>query len=138
MNKCLMYRIKIHHTLLNGFLTTSKHLFVIFHLMVLKWLLLLLEILLPFKKCSKEFLNNLLLCLEEKHFCIGTPAKVWTKWSSPKLSPIWMIWFLNTNSIKKLPLMTKMTKMKMMKMMKKWLEVIIFIKYSFNICLVFY
>merc|ERR1712038_469200 len=63
------------------------------------------EILLLLWKCSRELLNNLLLCSEEKHSCIGTQVKVWTKRNSLKLNPTLTILCLNINNTKMLVLM---------------------------------
>merc|ERR1711907_43803 len=86
MNKCLMFKTKTHHTLLNGFQITSNPLSVISHQKVLKCLLLSLVTLLLSKKCSRESLNNSLLCSEEKLSSIGILVKVWMKWNSLKLN----------------------------------------------------
>jgi len=116
-NKCWMSKTKILHISLNGSQITSNHPYVISHLKVLKCLLLSLVTLLLFKKCSKESLNNSLLCSEERLSFIGIPEKVWTRWSSPKLNPTWTILFLSINNIKMLQLKKKenMTKKKKMK-----------------------
>ncbi len=76
MNKCLTSKIKTPLTLLNGFLTTSSHPFVIFLPKAWRWLSLSLETQLLFKKCLRELLSNSLLCLEEKLSCIGILEKV--------------------------------------------------------------
>ena len=113
MNKCSTSKIKTHHTSLNGFQTILNHLFVISHQRVLRWLLLSLVIPLLSKKCSRELLNNLLLCSEEKLSYTGIPEKVWTKWNSLKLNLTWTILFLNINNIKTLLLKKKKNMMKM-------------------------
>lgn len=41
-----------------------------------------------------------LLCSDARHSCIGILEKVWTRWSSLRLNPIWMIWCLSTSSIR--------------------------------------
>jgi len=56
--------------------------------------------------------NNSLLCSEEKLSYIGTPVKVWTKWSSLKLKATWTIWYPNINNTKTPPLKKKMNMMK--------------------------
>jgi len=71
-----------------------------------------LEIQLLSKKCLKELLNNLLLCLEEKLSYIGTLEKEWTKWNSLKLNPTLTTWFLNTNNTKMPQLKKRMNMMK--------------------------
>ena len=63
-------------TFFSGSPTTLKLQFVTFLLVVWRWLLPLLAIQRPFKKCSNECLNNLLLCSVAKLTCIGTLAKV--------------------------------------------------------------
>jgi len=82
-----MFKTRTLLILLNGSPTISNHPFVIFPLKDLKWLLLSLETLLPSKKCSKELLNNSLLCSEERLSSIGTPVREWMKWNSLKLNP---------------------------------------------------
>merc|ERR1711994_256056 len=70
-------------------------------------------------KCSRELLNNLLLCSEGKLSCIGTQVKVWTKWSSLKLNLTSTILYLNINNTKMLVLMMmkEITVMRMVMMM---------------------
>ena len=71
-----IYIISCLFTFFSGSPTTLKLQFVTFLLVVWRWLLLLLAIPLPFKNCSNEFLNNLLLCSVVRLSCIGTLAKV--------------------------------------------------------------
>merc|ERR1712032_1012421 len=111
-NKCLTSNLRITLTLSNGSPITSNPLFVIFLLKDLKWLLLSLEILPLSKKCSRESLNYLLSCSEERLSYIGTLEKVWTKWSSLKLNQIFPISSLNI----------KITKMPLQMMKEKWKE----------------
>jgi hypothetical protein len=59
------------------------------------------------KKCSRESLNNSLLCSEEKLSSIGILVKVWMRWNSLKLNLTWTIWYLNINNIKMLLLKKK-------------------------------
>jgi len=118
MNKCLTFKTKTHLTLLNGFQTTSNPPSVISHQKVSKCLLLSLVTLLLSKKCSRESLNNSLLCSEEKLSSIGILVKVWMRWNSLKLNLTWTIWYLNINNIKMLPLKKKVNMMKKKKMKK--------------------
>merc|ERR1711861_41904 len=87
MNKCLTFKTKTHLTLLNGFQTTSNPPSVISHQRVSRCLLLSLVTPPPSKRCSRESLNNSLLCSEERLSSIGTPVKVWMRWSSLKPNP---------------------------------------------------
>jgi len=119
MNKCLTSKTKTHLTSLNGSQITLNLLFVIFLQKVLKCLLLSLVTLLLSKKCSRESLNNSLLCSEEKLSYIGIPVKVWMRWNSLKLNLTWMISYLNINNIKMLPLKKKVNMMKKKKMKKE-------------------
>jgi hypothetical protein len=73
----------------------------------------------PSKKCSRESLNNLPLCSEEKLSSIGILVKVWTRWNSLKPNPTWMILYPNINNIKMLPLKKKENMMKKKKMKKE-------------------
>lgn len=91
MNKCSTSKTKTPPISLNGSPTTSNPLFVISHQKDLRCLLLSLVTLLLSKRCSRESPNNSLLCSEERLSCIGTPVKVWTRWSSLKLNPTWTI-----------------------------------------------
>jgi len=118
MNKCLTFKTKTHLTLLNGFQITSNPPSVISHQKVSKCLLLSLVTLLLSKKCSRESLNNSLLCSEEKLSSIGILVKVWTRWNSLKLNLTWTIWYLNINNIKMLLLKKKVNMMKKKKMKK--------------------
>jgi len=116
-NKCSTYRTKTPPISSNGFQTTLNPLFVISHQRVLKCLLLSLVTLLLSKKCSRESLNNSLLCSEEKLSSIGILVKVWMRWSSLKLNQTWTIWSENTNNGKKPQLKMKL-KTKRKKKMK--------------------
>merc|ERR1711934_625348 len=117
MNKCLMLNPRITHTSSNGSPITLNLLFAIFLLKDLRWLLLSLVTLLLSKKCSRESLNNLLSCLEERLSYIGILEKVWTKWSSPKPNQIFPISSLNIKTIK-MPLLMMKEKWKEKK--EKW------------------
>merc|ERR1719263_1208929 len=86
MSNCLMFKTRILLTLLNGFLTTLNLLFVISHQKVLRWQLHSSVTLLPSKRCSRESVNNSLLCSEERLSSTGILVKVWMRWSSLKLS----------------------------------------------------
>ena len=118
MSKCSMSKTKTPPISLNGFQTTSNPPFVISHQRVLRCLLLSLVTLLLSKKCSRESLNNLLLCSEERLSSIGILVKVWMRWSSLKLNPTWTISSPNINNIKMLPPKKKENTMKKKKMKK--------------------
>jgi len=118
MSKCSMSKIKTLPISLNGFQTTSNPPFVISHQKVLRCLLLSLVTLLLSKKCSRESLNNSLLCSEERLSSIGILVKVWMRWSSLKLNPTWTILSPNINNIKMLPPKKKENTMKKKKMKK--------------------
>ena len=120
MSKCWTSKTKIVLTSLNGFPTISNHQFVISLQKVWRWPLPSSVTPLLSKKCSKELLNNSLLCLEEKLSSTGTLVKVWTKWSSLKLNQTWTTWSQNINNIK-MPQPKKKTKL-----MKKKLKPEIF------------
>merc|ERR1712167_519031 len=85
-NKCSTSKTRTPHTSLNGFQTTSNPVFAISHQRVLRWLLPSLVTPPPSKKCSRELVNNSHPCSEERPSSIGTPVKVWTRWSSLKLN----------------------------------------------------
>merc|ERR1712032_756770 len=74
-------------TSLNGFQTTSSLLFAISHQRVSRWPLPSSVTLLPSRRCSRELVSSSLLCSEERPSSIGTPVRVWTKWSSLRPSP---------------------------------------------------
>merc|ERR1711935_595015 len=86
-SKCSMYRTRTLLTSLNGFQTTSSQLFAISHQRDSRWPLPSLVTPPPPKRCSRELVNNLPPCSEERHSSIGTPVKVWTRWSSLRPSP---------------------------------------------------
>ena len=104
---------------MNGFQITSNPPSVISHQRDLRCLLLSLVTLLLSKKCSRELLNNLLLCSEERLSSIGILVKVWTKWNSLKLNPTWTILYPNINNIKMLLPKKKVNSMKKKKMKKE-------------------
>merc|ERR1711916_245062 len=54
---------------------------------VLRWLLLSLVTLLLSKRSGSVLLSNLPPCLDVRLSCIGTLVRVWTRWSSLRLSP---------------------------------------------------
>jgi len=118
MNRCWMSKIKTHPISLNGFPTTSNHPSVISHPRDSRWLSPSSETQLPSKKCSKEWLNNSLLCSEERLSSIGTQEKVWMKWNSLKQNQTWTTWYPNINNIR-MQLQKKKTNM----MKKKQLEI---------------
>merc|ERR1712157_313864 len=82
MSKCSTSKTKTPLTSLSGSPTTSSPLFAISHQRVSRCLLPSLVTLLPSKRCSRESLSNSLLCSEERLSSIGTPVKVWMRWSS--------------------------------------------------------
>jgi len=98
-----MSKTRTHHISFNGFQIILNHPFAIFHQRDLKWPLPSLETQLPSKKCSRESLNNSLLCSEERLSSIGTLDKVWTKCNSLKLNQTWTTSSQNINNIKMLP-----------------------------------
>merc|ERR1711981_386089 len=85
LNKCSTSRTRTPHISLNGFQTTSNPLFAISHQRDSRWLLPSLVTPPPSKKCSRESVNNSPPCSEERPSSIGTPVRVWTRWSSLKL-----------------------------------------------------
>merc|ERR1711918_230590 len=87
MSKCSTFKTRTPLTSLNGFQTTSNPPFAISHQRDSRWPLPSSVTPPPSKKCSRELVNNSLLCSEERLSSIGTLEKVWTKWSSPKLNP---------------------------------------------------
>merc|ERR1712076_138370 len=86
MKECLMYRIRTVLTLLNGFQTMLKQLFVISHHVVWRCLLPSLETALLSKNYSNVLVSSSLLCSVEKLSFIGILVKVWTKWNLLKLN----------------------------------------------------
>merc|ERR1711898_66400 len=85
-SKCSTSKTRTPLTSLNGFQTTSSQLFAISHQRDSRWLLPSLVTPPPSKRCSRELVNNLPPCSEERHSSIGILEKVWTRWSSPKPS----------------------------------------------------
>merc|ERR1712167_263246 len=71
----------------NGFQTTSNLLSAISHQRVSRWLLPSSVTPLPSKRCSRELVSNSQACSEERPSSIGTPVRVWTRWSSLKPNP---------------------------------------------------
>merc|ERR1712205_249181 len=86
-SKCLMSKTRTPLTSLNGSQTTLNPLFVISHQRDSRCPLPSSVTPPPSKKCSRESVNNSLPCSEERLSSIGTPVKVWTRWSSLKLNP---------------------------------------------------
>ena len=128
-NKCWTSKTRTLHISFNGFLTILSHPFAIFHQRDWRWLSLSLETQLPFKRCSRELLNNSQLCSEEKLSCIGIPEKVWMRWNSLRPNPTWTISLLNINNIKMPPLKKKVNSMK--KRLDPFYYLIIFLKYAY-------
>merc|ERR1712022_36665 len=87
MSKCSTFKTRTLLTSLNGSQTTLNPLFAISHQRDSRWLLPSSVTPPLSKKCSRESVNNSLLCSEERHSSIGTLVKVWTKWNSLKLNP---------------------------------------------------
>merc|ERR1711937_138338 len=87
MSKCSTSRTRTPLTSLSGFQTTSNLLFAISHQRVSRCQLHSSETPPPSKRCSRESVSNSLLCSEERPSSIGTLERVWTRWSSPRLSP---------------------------------------------------
>merc|ERR1712216_1004424 len=86
-SKCLTFKTRTPLTSLNGSQTTSNPLFAISHQRDSRWPLPSSVTPPPSKRCSRESENNSLLSSEERPSSIGTLEKVWTRWSSPRLSP---------------------------------------------------
>merc|ERR1740123_1406860 len=106
-SKCSTFKTRTPLTSLNGSQTTSNPLFAISHQRVLRWPSLSSETPPPSKKCSRELVSNSLLCSEERPSSIGTPERVWMRWSSLRPSPTLTISSLSINNIKMPPLRTK-------------------------------
>merc|ERR1712046_541456 len=87
MSRCSTFRTRTLPTSLNGSPTTSSPLSAISHQRDSRWPLPSLETPPPSKKCSRESVNNSQQCSEERPSSIGTLVRVWTRWSSLKLSP---------------------------------------------------
>merc|ERR1712195_283371 len=86
-SKCSTSKTRTLLTSSNGSQTTLSLLFAISHQRDSRWLLPSLVTPPLSKRCSRELENNSLLCSEERLSSIGTLEKVWTRWSSPRLSP---------------------------------------------------
>jgi len=100
MNRCWTSRTRTPHTSLSGSQITWRAPFVISHQRDWRWPSPSSVTPPPSKKCSRESLNNSLVCSEERPSCTGTLVKEWTKWNSLKPNPTWMTWSLNTSSIR--------------------------------------
>merc|ERR1711898_74986 len=87
MSKCSTSRIRTPLTSLNGSPTTSSPPSAISHQRDSRWQLHSWVTPLPSRRCSRESENNSPPCSEERLSSIGTPVKVWTRWSSLRLSP---------------------------------------------------
>jgi hypothetical protein len=85
--------IKIVNKLHNGFQIILKVQFAIFLLEGLKCQQWWFQIQHLFKKCSRELVSNLILCLKGKNFYIVTWNKEWMNNNLYKASPIFTIWF---------------------------------------------
>merc|ERR1712071_429146 len=86
-SKCSTSKTRTPLTSLSGFQTTSSLLFAISHQRDSRWLLPSSVTPPPSKKCSRELVSNSHPCSEERPSSIGTLERVWTRWSSPRLSP---------------------------------------------------
>merc|ERR1711861_19914 len=86
-NKCSTSRTRTPPTSSSGFQTTSNLLFAISHQRDSRCPLHSSETPPPSKRCSRELVSNSLLCSEERPSSIGTLERVWTRWSSLRLSP---------------------------------------------------
>merc|ERR1712146_202816 len=86
MSKCSMSRTRTPPTSLNGFQTTSNLLFAISHQRDSRWPLPSSVTPPPSRRCSRELVSSSLLCSEERPSFIGTLVRVWTRWSSLRLS----------------------------------------------------
>merc|ERR1711898_85505 len=86
-SKCSTSKTRTPLTSLNGFQTTSSQLFAISHQRVSRWPLPSSVTPPPSKRCSRELVSNSPPCSEERPSSIGTLVRVWTRWSSPRLSP---------------------------------------------------
>merc|ERR1711988_844438 len=86
-SKCSTSKTRTPLTSLNGSQTTSNPPFAISHQRDSRWPLPSLVTPPPSKRCSRELVSNSLPCSEERLSSIGTLEKVWTRWSSPRLSP---------------------------------------------------
>merc|ERR1712087_206120 len=84
MSRCSTSRTRTLPTSLSGFQTTSSHLSAISHQRDSRWPLPSLETQPPSRRCSRELENSSPPCSEERPSSIGTPVKVWTRWSSLK------------------------------------------------------
>merc|ERR1719253_1468334 len=106
-SKCSTSKTRTPLTSLNGSQTTSSQLFAISHQRDSRWPLPSLVTPPPSKRCSRESENNSPPCSEERLSSIGTPEKVWTRWSSPRPSPTRTISFPSINNIKMPPPKTR-------------------------------
>merc|ERR1712010_182308 len=86
-SRCSTSRTRTLLTSLSGSPTTSSPLSAISHQRDSRWPLPSSETPPPSKRCSRELVSNSLLCSEERPSSIGTPVRVWTRWSSLRLSP---------------------------------------------------
>merc|ERR1712146_19797 len=87
MSKCSTFKTRTPLTSLNGSPTTSNPSFAISLLRVSRWPLPSSVTPPPSKRCSSVLVSNSLPCSEERPSSIGTLVRVWTRWSSPRLSP---------------------------------------------------
>merc|ERR1712166_1609336 len=86
-SKCLTSKTRTPLTSLSGSQTTSNPPSAISHQRDSRCLLPSSVTPLPSKRCSRELVSNSPPCLEERLSSIGTPVRVWTRWSSLKLNP---------------------------------------------------
>lgn len=100
MSRCWTCRTRTPATSSTGSQIMLRRLCVTYRRVASRWVPRSSATLLLFRSCSNAYLNSFRPCSTGRHSCIGTPAREWTKWSSPKQSPTWTIWFPNTNSIR--------------------------------------
>merc|ERR1719491_1873115 len=86
-SRCSTSRTRTLLTSSSGSPTTSSHPSVTSHPRDSRWPLLSSETPPPSRRCSRELESSSPPCSEERRSSIGTPAKAWTRWSSPRLSP---------------------------------------------------
>merc|ERR1712032_1681235 len=86
-SRCLTSRTRTPPTSLNGSPTTSRPPSAISHQRVSRCPRPSSVTRLPSKRCSRELVSSSLPCSAERPSSTGTPVRVWTRWSSPRLSP---------------------------------------------------
>merc|ERR1712226_225317 len=99
----LNVRTRTAATSLNGSPTTSRPLYVTSHPVVLRCPLPSSETAPPSRSCSSVCPSSSPLCSGVRLSSIGTPERVWTRWSSQRLSPTCTTWYLSTSSTRTPP-----------------------------------